>query len=129
MVRNLDAGVPPSCRGTLRTELRLGASVPVSARLSARVKSWFLAATSVQMENLRSFGLVCVVVFCGGVVVCSVATFKSVMVIPAVCPRLFEILTSLTFRALGRSHTVSTACETIAKKTQRQASPVVHLFV
>ena len=44
------------------------------------------------------------------------STFKRVTVTPAVCPRLFEILTTLTFRALGRSHIVSTAFETIAKK-------------
>ena len=34
------------------------AGAPVSARLSAHVEPWFQAATSVQMENLRSYGCV-----------------------------------------------------------------------
>ena len=38
------------------------------------------------------------------------------MVTPAVCPRLFEFLTTLTFGAQRRHHIVSTAFETIAKK-------------
>ena len=42
------------------------------------------------------------------------------MVTPVVCPRLFGILTMLTFRALRRNHIVSTAFETIAKKKKRQ---------
>ena len=42
--------------GARQTELRLAASAPASARLSAHVKPWFLAATSVQMEDLRSYG-------------------------------------------------------------------------
>ena len=63
--------------------------------------------------------LCCVVVCCGAVVVWSVATFERIMVTHAACPRLFEILTTLTFRALGRTHIVSTALETIAKKKNR----------
>ena len=43
-----------------------------------------------------------------------------VTVTPVVCQRLFEFLTTLTFRALGRNHIVSTAFETIAKKKEKQ---------
>ena len=54
--------------------------------------------------------------------------FERAMVTPAVCPRLFEFLTSLTFRAVGRNHIVSTPLETIAKeKTQRQGKLVVQM--
>ena len=41
-----------------------------------------------------------------------------VIVTPVVCPRLFEILTTLTLGALRRNHIVSTALETIAKKKE-----------
>ena len=44
------------------------------------------------------------------------ATFKRVMVTLAVYPRLFGIPTTLTCRALGRNHVVSTPFETIVKK-------------
>ena len=44
--------------------------------------------------------------------------FMRVMVTPAVYPRWFELLTTLTFRALGRNHIVSIAFETIAKKRE-----------
>ena len=54
-MRTFDAEVPTSCRGARRTELRLAASAPASARLSTHVKPWFLAAT-LQMEDLRSYG-------------------------------------------------------------------------
>ena len=37
-------------------------------------------------------------------------------VTPAVCPRLFEFLTTLTLGALGRNHIVSTVFGSIAKK-------------
>ena len=40
------------------------AGAPVSARLSAHVEPWFQAATSVQMENLRSYGCVVSGVWC-----------------------------------------------------------------
>ena len=40
------------------------------------------------------------------------------MVTPVVCPRLFEFLTTLTVGAQRRNHTVSTAFETITKKTE-----------
>ena len=46
------------------------AGAPVSARLSAHVEPWFQAATSVQMENLRSYGCVVSGVWC--VVLCVV---------------------------------------------------------
>ena len=56
------------------------------------------------------------------------AAFKRVMVIPVVCPCLFASLTTLTFRALGSNHIVSTQFETIAKKKkQRQERLVVHM--
>ena len=42
-----------------------------------------------------------------------------VMVSPAVCPRLFEFLTTLTLGAQRRHHIVSTAFETIAKKKSK----------
>ena len=49
----------------------------------------------------------------------------------AVCPRLFEFLTTLTFGALRKNHIVSTALETVAKKNkrirQKQRKPVVHV--
>ena len=41
------------------------------------------------------------------------------IVTPVVCPRLLEFLTTLTFGALHRSHLVSIASETIAKKKRR----------
>ena len=47
-----------------------------------------------------------------------VATFKRVTVILAVCQRLFEILTTLTFGAQRRNNIVSTALETVSKKTE-----------
>ena len=48
------------------------------------------------------------------------------MATPTDCLRLFEILTALTFGALGTSHIVSTAFETIVKtKTQIQGRLVV----
>ena len=48
------------------------------------------------------------------------ATFERVMVTPAVCPRLFEFLTTLTFGALRRNHMVSTPFETVAKKKSKR---------
>ena len=54
------------------------------------------------------------------------ATSQRAMVTPAVCPRLFEFLTTLTFRAMGRNHIGSTPHETIAKK-KRQRKLVVHM--
>ena len=66
--------------------------------------------------------VLCVVLWCCGVVVLwSVATFESVMLTPAACPRWFEFLTTVTFRALGRHHTVSKALETITKKHSDKA--------
>ena len=55
----------------------------------------------------------------------SVASLQSVTVTPAMCPRMFEILTTLTFRVLGRNRIVSTAIETIEKK--KQGRLVVHM--
>ena len=52
------------------------------------------------------------------------ATFKRVMVTPVVCPRLLEILTTLTFGAQRGNHSVSTAFETIAKKTTTETRKV-----
>ena len=52
------------------------------------------------------------------------------MVTPAVCPRLFGLLTMLTFGALDRNHTVSTALRPSPKKnthTHRQGRLVVHV--
>ena len=46
----------------------------------------------------------------------------TVMVTPAVCPRLFEFLTTLTFGAQARHHNVSTAFETIAQKKSKEGS-------
>ena len=72
--------------------------------------------------------VVCCVVCCGvcfvvgvvvGVVVCvvwPVATIKRFIVTPAVCPPLFEFLTTLTFGALCKNHFVSTTFEAITKK-------------
>ena len=52
--------------------------------------------------------------------------------ITAVCPRLFEILTTLTFEHCAKKHIVSTASETIAKTKkrtrQKQKSNVVHVL-
>ena len=48
--------------------------------------------------------------------------FKRVTVTPAVCPRLFEMLTTLTFGALRRNHTVSTAFATIANDGDKEYS-------
>ena len=45
---------------------------------------------------------------------------KRVTVTPAVCPRSFEFLTTLTFGALRRNHIVPTGFETIAKKKKRK---------
>ena len=56
------------------------------------------------------------------------ATFKRVMVSPAVCPRLFEFLTTLTFGQRG-DRTVSKAFETIDKKitnTETRKAPYPH---
>ena len=55
---------------------------------------------------------------------------KRFTVTPAVCPRLFEILTTLKFGALRKDHIVSTACEDITKKRkrQKQRKPVVHVL-
>ena len=36
----------------------------------------------------------------------------------AVCPRVFEILTTLTFGALRGNHIVSTAFETVERNTE-----------
>ena len=55
------------------------------------------------------------------------ATSMTVMVTPPVCPRLLEFLNTLTFGAQRRNIIVSTAFETIAKKTQRQRRLVVHM--
>ena len=41
------------------------------------------------------------------------ANFKRVTVTPPVCPRLFEILTTLTFGAQRENRIVSTALETV----------------
>ena len=49
----------------------------------------------------------------------SVATLKRGTVSPAVCPRLFEFVTTLTFRALRRNHMVSTAFGAIEKKKRQ----------
>ena len=49
---------------------------------------------------------------------------------PALSPRLFEFLTTLTCGARRRSHVVSTAVETVAKKktqTQRKRKLGVHM--
>ena len=51
--------------------------------------------------------------------------FMMVMATLVVCPRLFVILTTLTFGALRRNHIVSTAFETIAKK--KKTGFVVHV--
>ena len=51
---------------------------------------------------------------------------KRVMVTPPVCPRLVENLTTLTFGALRRSHVVSTAFETVAKKAGKARCPRAH---
>ena len=57
----------------------------------------------------------------------SVATLKRFIVTPAVCPRLFEFLTTLTFGALRKNHTVSRALEVIEKahktETKRTRRP------
>ena len=55
------------------------------------------------------------------------ATIMSVIVTPAVCPRLIEFLTMLTFGAHRRKHIVSTPCETIAKKKTETKRLVVHV--
>ena len=57
------------------------------------------------------------------------ATFKRGHVVtPAVCPRLFEVLTTLTLGALRNNHTVSTAFENIVqKKKKKQGRLVVHV--
>ena len=51
-------------------------------------------------------------------------TFYKVMVTPAVCPRLFVFLTTLTFGALRRTTLVSTAFEATTRKKE---GPYVHL--
>ena len=48
------------------------------------------------------------------------------MVTPAVCPRLLEILNTLTFGPQRRQYTVSTPCEK-KTQTQRQTGLVVHM--
>ena len=50
------------------------------------------------------------------------ATFKRVMVTPAVCPRLFGILTTLTFGAQRKNHIASKLIETISKKSDQEGS-------
>ena len=57
----------------------------------------------------------CVVVFG----VWSVAILKRFIVTPAVCPRLFEFLTTWTFGALRKNHIVSRAHEVIENKTHK----------
>ena len=47
------------------------------------------------------------------------ATFEKVVVTPAVCPRLFEFLTTLTFGAQRRNHIASTPSVAIAKKQKK----------
>ena len=47
---------------------------------------------------------------------------KRVVVPPAVCPRLFEFFTVLTFGAQRRNHIESAAFETITKKRDREGS-------
>ena len=48
------------------------------------------------------------------------ATAKRVTVTAAACPRLFEILTMLTFGAQRKNHTVSTALEAIKKTRETE---------
>ena len=59
-------------------------------------------------------------VCCDVVVVWPAAMLMGVMVTPAVCPRLFEFLTTLTFGALRKNHIVSTTFEDIAKKNTKK---------
>ena len=63
----------------------------------------------------------CVVLWCC-CVVCGYPS-KRFLVTPAVCPRLFAFLTTLTVRALHKNHIVSTAFETIAKTETKKNSP------
>ena len=44
----------------------------------------------------------------------------SVLVTPAIYPRVFEILTTLTFGALRKSHSVSPTFEDITKKKNKK---------
>ena len=54
---------------------------------------------------------------------------KRFIVTPVVCPRLFEIITTLTSRALRRNHIVPSASVATKKKRtrQRQRKPIVYV--
>ena len=82
--------------------------------------------------------LVCFcLVDCRRCVVCCTLTFtpdvetsfgylQEVMLTPVVCPRLFEILTTLKFAAHHRNHIVSRAFETVEKNTETGTARCQH---
>ena len=72
-----------------------------------------------------SCGIVACLLLSGGLssdVETSSGTCERFMVTPAVCPRLFESLTTLTFGAQRRNHTVSPAFDHRKKKGNKESS-------
>ena len=93
--------------------------------LASRRKNLFRCSCALGMEMCQLCACVVVCVLCY-VAVWSVATLKRATVTPVVRQRLSELLTTLSFRALGRSHIVSTAFEAIEKKTHKTEKSFWH---